>query len=878
MKPPAFHRCRRPRVVCPRPALLAAFSLLAAPGPSAAAQDTATPATAPASTSAASSRAGTGAQPPAGAQPPPPGGSQTSSPAGSAPSPAQVGGPKTPTPPAQPYIDVESVGPSQLLGNVIHASGGVTVTYQGITIVADRLDGNLNRELVFSGHARIQRPGGIAYADAIRFSPRDGRFSLENPRGTLDPSLLEGQVYGPIFFSGGEVFGDRTGYSLADRIIATTCQEHYHHYELHIASAEVIPNQRIILRRVSVVFFGVKLITLPVIVIPLDKEAPNRRPRTDYLPEFGQNTIEGYFARFPYVFSEGSDAATFLRADITQKLGPGYRLEQEWLQGKQPSFYNTSNTGYGGGYGTGSNGAISAAQGYGTAGAGLSPLGVGGTGPRNGGLFAMQGYFGDGFNRNFNASFSDQQSIGGSNRYSFSTELQRNSDFVLTGPAATSTAQTTKFDFAHNDQTHGVNDDLNISLSTSNNSGSITNQLAASLKQAYQFDSSAGTRNSLNFNIDFSHFLNTYTPTGGTESETRSERLNPSFDLQHIAREWMLDLNANDSIPIGFQSGGSSSGTLEKLPELMVSTDTYNYRGGWLRNLQSSFQFGIGQYSEPSTNIITDRVLMAWNTQPITVMKGNTELVTTAGFEQHFYGDGAADYIVRDVTQMRQHLFGRSGVDFTYDYEQPEGGTPFQFDQLSPRHTLTARAGYLEDKNFQMTMGVGYDLLGSSSTSPWQSLNTNLMWRPSPNTRYDLTSVYDPNTGVFYPFVGTARFRSRNDFALDLVARYDPSQPGIRRKFTQINTQFDIPIGHRWRLTGLVNFNGLTGLFESRNIQIAHDWDCMEATFTYTETVGGYLPDRQFYLAIRIKALPFSRAFNRGPAGQGLGTGVGNLY
>jgi hypothetical protein len=175
-------------------------------------------------------------------------------------------------------------------------------------------------------------------------------------------------------------------------------------------------------------------------------------------------------------------------------------------------------------------------------------------------------------------------------------------------------------------------------------------------------------------------------------------------------------------------------------------------------------------------------------------------------------------------------------------------------------------------------MRVGYDLLGSNSAEPWQSLSTNLMWRPSPSTRYDASAIYDPNLGKFFSYVGSAKFRGPKDFALDLVTNIDPTQPGIRRKFTQINTQFDIPIAHRWRLTGLLNFSGLTGQFVSRNIQIAHDWDCLEATFTYTETIGGFQPDRQFYLAIRIKGLPFSRAFSRGPAGQVLGTGIGNIF
>ena len=56
---------------------------------------------------------------------------------------------------------------------------------------------------------------------------------------------------------------------------------------------------------------------LPYIVIPLD-ERPRRITRTDYLPEFGQNQDEGFFARFPYQFAEGLAAASFGFVEVDQ--------------------------------------------------------------------------------------------------------------------------------------------------------------------------------------------------------------------------------------------------------------------------------------------------------------------------------------------------------------------------------------------------------------------------------------------------------------------------------------------------------------------------------------------------------------------------------
>lgn len=776
--------------------------------------------------------------------------------------------------PGPPRLDINPKGHFRLeQGRILHLQDGISLTYQGATLSADRLDGDINRELTFSGHARIVRDGIHADADAIHLYTSDGRYRLENPRGVIDPSLLEGRVYDPVFLDGGSLMGDQSGYGIAEQFVTTTCREHFHHYELHVGSAELIPHVRLILRRVDVYLFGAKLITLPTLVVPLDQR-PERRPRTDYLPEFGQNYDEGYFARFPYTFAEGGDAGTFVRADLTQKRGFGYRVEQEYLAGKQPSRFDTSGYGYGGGLSQGDNGAFSGAYGYGTLGSRLPRLGTG-INPQNGGLFSVQGYLADGFQRNFNAAFRHQQSIGGSNRVALNTELQRNSDFVSSGNGSSTTTLSNRFDLVHDDATHGVNDALNVTLNNTNQTGSSSSQFSGSLKQAYQFGISGSTRNILSTGVDLTHQLNTFGAT--STSVTRSALLASQFELQHIAREFTLDLNANHSTPIGVQTGGTNFGTLEKLPELTASVNTYSFRGGWLHALPATFQLGVGEYSEPSSKVNTNRVLLGLNFQQFNLLRGNTEVVAAGGMEQRFYGDGAANYLLHDTVALRQHLGGRSGVDLNYRYDQPEGGTPFLFDQFQHSHSLSVEGGYLNDTRFQFTGRTGYDFLGNS-LSPWQYVSTRLMWHPVPGFRFDATQTYDPNSGRFFSFSNQFRIRGPNDLAIDVAALIDPKQPGIRRKFSQLNTQFDLPFGRNWRTSGLFRFNGLSGILESRNLQVVHEWDCLEASFTYTENVNSFRPDRQFYFAIRIKAFPFSRSFNRGAAGETIGSGINGIF
>src|SRR5579884_272308 len=765
-------------------------------------------------------------------------------------------------PPVIPMADITANG-----GMAIGPNGEITaqdfvLKYQNVTLSADRVTGNLNSEIVLSGHARIETRGAVSYADGIHYYPRTHWYRLDNPRAVLQPEFLQERVLDPVFIRGGEVTGNDTGYSLAERFMATTCRETRPHYELRIKSAELIPYKRLVLRHVGVVLFGQKLIVLPYVVIPLNERGP-RHIRTDYTPEFGQNAEEGFYARFPYTIVEGLAAATLLRMDFTQKLGEGYRIEQEYLAGKQSSVYNTTPTN-GAGIAT-ANGTIIPASGYGVARPGLSALGTG-LGPQNGGLFTMQGYYGEGFSRNLNASFQHQQDIGSNNRFDLQTSLQRNSFYSFTDQ----TNLTSRFDFTHNDTAHGVNADLNLNFNSNASPGFSTKQLTGSLHQSFVFGTLGANRNSLSYALDFARFVNS-----GSGIGSLSQQLNPQIQFEHDSRDYALTLQANTSLALGAQSSQTSNiGILERLPELQLSSDTYNFKGGWLQKLPLHLDFGAGRYSEPGTDVTADRFLTGLAFQDTPVLRGRVEMTEGGGFEQRFYSDGAAQYIVRDSTRMRWHLGKRSGIDFNYQYAQPEGGTPFLFDTFEHTHYITAEAGYLDDPHFQLTAQVGRDFLGTSRLQPWQSLSTRMMWRPSSRFRLAMQALFDPNTGRFLGVTDLWRIRGANDFAIDLNTSYDPQA----HNFAQINTQFDIPLGRSWRITGLLRYNGYTKAFESRNFEITHDWDCMEASLTYTEAPLSYRPYREIYFTLRIKAFPFFRSFAHGPAGEALGPGIGTIY
>ncbi len=789
-------------------------------------------------------------------------------PASASPSPSASTG-KEPAPPdaLAGKLSLSQTGEFRLnnLTGELYATDNVTILYGDTAITADKAEGNLNREIVLSGNARITRGGLTSAADAIHFFPKSRTYRLDNPRAVIDPSVLKYRLLDPLFVRGGALQGSRTGYSYAENSRATTCIEDKPHYELRFRSAELIPDERLTLKRVAVYFFGQKLIVLPELVIPLNRRIDRYQP--SYLPEFGRSLQEGYFARFPFSFAVGAAAAAYLRADFTEKQGPGYRIEQEYLAGKQDRNRDFAPApeqvrfDY-----TGASGTYLQSYGYGGNVRGLPRLGTG-LGPTNGGLFTVQGYAADGFQKNLNTSFRHQQGIGGSNRFGFTTEYLKNNLYSFSDQ----TTLNSRFTLDHSDGAHGVRANLLLGLNQSDSTGFGSRQITGEYRHAFDWGGQGSTRNSLNFDFNFARS----TSTSQFAASNRTETLNSQFQFQHVSRDYSFNAQANKLSPIGPQTNTSSFGSLERLPELQFASDTYNFKGGWLSKFPAHLDFGYGYYSEPGSGTQTSRYLLGLTLQEQTLFRGKTtEVATGGGFEQRLYGDTAAQYILRNTTRLRQRFGGRSGMDLTYQYQEPAGGTPFLFDTFGRTHYLTAEAGYLNDSRFQLTGRVGYDFLGTSRERPWQTVSARLLWRPGANSRFDLLSTFDPNTSRFVAVSSVLRLRGKNDFAFDVQARYD-AQVG---RFGQVNTQLDLPFLGKWRAASLVRYNGYNGRFESTNLQISYRWDCMEASLTYTATPYGFQSQQQFYFALRLTSLPFFRSFSRGSAGDPVGLGLGDLY
>ncbi len=692
---------------------------------------------------------------------------------------------------------------------------GVVVKLGEYTLSGANLDGDLEGDLVFSGNPVLTYRDQRVVGDLIRFNVKTKAYKIERASAALSPSFLKGKATSPLYVTGGFVEGTRGGPITVAGGDLTTCDKPHRDYYLKTGSITVVPGKHIILRRVGFVLWGKRIITLPTVTIPLDR----RVRHSGYTPQVGQSQDEGFFVKAAFNYLAANRAPGVYRVDLMQKKGIGLGISQGWNDAR-------------------SAGEIS-----------LYAIPIGGTGSNASGRLNLR------------------QLLGGGQTITLQNDFQQNSYLSL--PQTTSNSS--RFGFQR--QVPGAGTTFSLSRQDSKSQGFGSLSYSSNLAQTF----SIGQTGSVSFGGDYSRY-----ETSGAGANQRNEQLATRFEADQRAQNYMLRLSANKNIPIGQRTAGSFFGGVEKLPEITLSS--FRFTQGALSRLPATFNVSAGKYSEGTTlagqnaRIDTERVIAGVDiTGARTSLTPSTTLNTSGTFTQSFYGEGAAMYVLRNNTTLTQRWNKRSGLNLNYSYQRAEGGTPFRFDVMGQYHALNADMGMLDDQKMQLTARVGYDFARTGFAGfrqPWQTLSANLLLRPVTWVRFQNLFSFDPNNGKVTTVTSDLRLRGRNEFAFDLVTRYDPK----RAKIGNANAYLNLPLGSVWRAVLLMQYNGYLNRFESKNLQITRDFHCLEASITYMENPFGFRADRQIFFQLRIKAFPAFQRFGSGGFGQALDTGVGGIY
>jgi len=708
---------------------------------------------------------------------------------------------------------------------------GVLIIYHGYTLTGDQAELDTNRGVAtFSGPVHLVGPTGqtadVGPGGRLRLNLNRGTYTLTGARSIIQPEQVQAQIglIQPLYVYGGVVRG-RPGFIDARNGQFTTCDFPDPHYSFGAREAYIIPGRRLVGRNVSFYRKGHRVFSIPYLFLPLDQ----RLARQTIFPTVGQTPDEGYFIKFAFGYALAAGLPGILRLEEFQKKGTGLGFDQTYGSPDRPT--------------------------------------------RGSGLFTLYRLYDKSRGvEDVNGSLNHVQRIGTVNA-TLNTQFQQNSYFA---GLTKSQSQNTTLGLTRNVG------NLNTSLTTTLNQNSFgfgrSQTLTSSLDNTYQ--PAAGSQ--LETRFDFSQFSSP--GFAGLGGDSRQE-LDSNLDYRNRGKLFDMEVLATKYMQLSSSSGSSRFlGGLERLPEFRVATDAL--RAPLLRRFlprTTRMDLSLGAFNEPSSLTKSQRarfnVDLGTTTQKIT---GRSTLDYGGSFQQGFYGDDTAQYVLNGQSAYRLRVGNKSTLGATYTYLRPYGYTPFQFDYTGKTNLAGLNLALQESRAFQLTVGTGYDFNRTGSTpgyraTPFQTVSAQALYTPAQFLRFRTTLSYDLNNSRLLDLTNSLRIRGADLLALDLSGRFSPEL----HRYTTINGDLNLPFFRDrredagYRVRAIAGYNGITSRLDYKGVALTRSWHDYELNLTYQDTPNGLRPGSTFNLTFRLKAFPAYEPFATGQYGQSLDTGIG---
>ncbi|HUV05099.1 MAG TPA: hypothetical protein VMX94_08325 [Armatimonadota bacterium] len=557
-----------------------------------------------------------------------------------------------------------------------------------------------------------------------------------------------------------------------------------------------------------IVAHGVSLVALDKRLFTVNSLViPIRGLRQNFLPQIGSSVEEGMFLKTSYAYTATEKSQGFLKLDLMQRRGIGAGIEHS---------YNLS----------AASGLVSLYY--------LADREIGGN--------------------NITGRLQHQQKLG-------SIGLNLTSDYrtnnYLYYPATTT--RNWQLDLSH--AKPNASTVLAFRGNATSGFGEYQTRIS-SLRHTQQFSSRMSGM--LSTDMRTYEFSGMTSPDRELDSVLELRQREDKYDLSLIASR-RTDLDGDDYTGDDFYS------SLDRLPELTYETDSYR-SGMRLLGLPSRLAVSAGRYHEEPSGISEGRLLLQWDMLGQTFDLGSrNELSVNAGFRQAFYASDMAQHVLRLngllTTRFNDYMKGR----LSYNYQRPEGYSPFRFDYTGKYNYLRAVMDYQDSEKLRWSLSSGYAL--DRDTYPWQDLALRLTAHPSSSYAFSVSTGYDLNRSKWRNLISHFQVSVPDRIGLDIGTRYDIE----RGKLGLARGRVDLRIGRKWRLEGITSWNGITKEFDYRSFRLTRDLHCWEASLVYNDETG-FRSDRGLRLELRIKAFPGVDRFGIGQYGQAVDTSMGEYY
>ena len=707
--------------------------------------------------------------------------------------------------------------------------GNVRVRYQGYKLSGDEVVVDTDKgTATFSGNVHLLAPNGQT-ADAgptgvLRVNLRRGTYTLTGTRSIIQPEQTQIGLILPVYVFGGVIRG-RPGLIDARGGRFTTCDFVDPHYAFGAREVYIIPGKRLVGRDVSFYRKNHRIFSIPYFFAPLDQ----RLARQTLFPTVGQTPDEGYFIKFAFGYALAASLPGVLRVEEFQKKGTGLGFDQIYGDPERPT--------------------------------------------RGSGVFTLYRLYDQSRGViDLNGTLSHVQRFG-TVLATLTTQFQQNSYFA---GLSNSQSQNSSLSFTRN--VGNLNTSLLTTLTQSSFGFGKSQTLTSTLANTF----TANSNSLLTTRFDYSQFLS---PSFSTQfpGDNRQE-LNLNLDYKNRGKVVDVEVLAAKYTQLSHSGSGQFYGGLERLPELRLDTDATRF-SGLERFLPKSatMSLSLGEFNEPSSKTSSQRARFDLNLGEVTKkISGRSTLDFGGNFEQGFYGDNTAQYVLNGHTGYRLRIGQKSTFGATYSYLRPYGYTPFQFDYAGTTNLAGLSLAVQESHTLAFSLGTGYDLNRTHSqpgfrATPWQTVSAQALYTPTKFLRFRTTASYDINSSRLLDLTNALRVRGSDGLALDFSGRFSP----LLHRYTILNGSLDLPFfrdrsedaGYRLRAIG--GYDGVTSRFDYKGLALTRSWHDFEASIIYQDSPNGLRPGSTFTFNFRLKAFPAYEPFATGQYGQSLNTGIG---
>jgi LPS-assembly protein len=304
----------------------------------------------------------------------------------------------------------------------------------------------------------------------------------------------------------------------------------------------------------------------------------------------------------------------------------------------------------------------------------------------------------------------------------------------------------------------------------------------------------------------------------------------------------------------------------DRLPELMLETDTYRMRAAPL-GVPARLTLSVGNFFEQPTNLTAYRVYFGYQGIPKTIPLGATTRINAqARFQQYLYGDRdrTAQYVYGGNARLEQDLGPYWKANLGYALLEPKGYSPFRFDYVGSYQMAAFDLALRRGERYRARLRTAYD----ARFSRWSDVVARVDVPVQRTVQLGLSAGYDPNRGVPRDLLTRLRFGDYRT-ALDLTARYQPQQGKLQRATVYL----DWAASSKWRVQILSSYDGLQHQLVWGEVMVTRDLHCWQALAYYS------LQRNLFRMEFRIKAFEWGRPdFGIGRSGQYLDTSLSEWY